>query len=121
MSALLTQALLRAESAVPTKFAEDGTPLGSPGFLGFVMTLILGVFIIFLMLDMSRRARRMRYRNEYALAREAQEEAARQKGSSQDPSASTAGRQQAPSPTADGVPSPPSAEAGLAEHIRRAH
>lgn len=61
----------------PTQFAKDGTPLGSPGFLGFVCFFILAVAVIFLMLDMNRRARRMRYRNEYAMAREAEERAAR--------------------------------------------
>lgn len=69
----LAQVMVVAADATPQQYNQDGSPTGSPGFLGFVLTFILGVAIILLMLDMTRRARRLRYRNEYALAREAQE------------------------------------------------
>lgn len=71
----LAQVMVVAADATPQQYNQDGSPTGSPGFLGFVLTFILGVAIILLMLDMTRRARRLRYRNEYALAREAQERA----------------------------------------------
>ncbi len=108
ISTVLAETVIVAADATPTEFAEDGTPIGSPGFLGFVVTFILGIFIILLMLDMSRRARRMRYRNEYAMAREAQERAEAQRAAEA-------------SPTGDDVPRPDTAEQGVAEHIRRAH
>ncbi|MDO4898558.1 MAG: hypothetical protein Q3965_04535, partial [Rothia sp. (in: high G+C Gram-positive bacteria)] len=37
---------------------------------------VLAVFIVLLGLDLTRRARRLRYRSEYAIAREAEERAA---------------------------------------------
>lgn len=90
-------------SAIPS-YNADGSPLGSPGITGFLVTMVLGVMIILLGLDMTRRARRLRYRNDYAMAREAEERAARE-AAEQD----------------DALAHPASAEEGVAEHIRRAH
>ncbi|MDO4916825.1 MAG: hypothetical protein Q3974_04325 [Rothia sp. (in: high G+C Gram-positive bacteria)] len=72
---LIAEAVIVAADATPQQYNQDGSPTGSPGFLGFVVTMVVGIGIILLMLDMTRRARRMRYRNEYAMAREAEERA----------------------------------------------
>lgn len=72
---LIAETVIVAADATPQQYNQDGSPTGSPGFLGFVVTLAVGIGIILLMLDMTRRARRMRYRNEYAMAREAEKRA----------------------------------------------
>lgn len=46
----------------------------TPGMLGFLMTLLLAVAIIFLVRDFNRRNRRLRYRAEYAERRAAEEQ-----------------------------------------------
>jgi hypothetical protein len=48
----------------------------TPGTLGFLMTLLLAVAVIFLVRDFNRRNRRLRYRAEYAERRAAEERAA---------------------------------------------
>lgn len=104
-NALLTHLVVAADatsSAIPS-YNQDGSPLGSPGFTGFVVTMILGLMIVLLGLDLTRRARRLRYRNDYAMAREAELRAA--EASEQD----------------DALEHPATAEEGVAEHIRRAH
>lgn len=78
MNILMTEALLLAADlsiATPSvqEYNVDGSPLGSPGITGAIATMILGVLIILLGLDMTRRARRLRYRVDYAMAREEQE------------------------------------------------
>ncbi|WP_298582924.1 hypothetical protein [uncultured Kocuria sp.] len=45
----------------------------TPGVLGFLMTLLLAVAVIFLVRDFNRRNRRLRYRAEYAERRAAEE------------------------------------------------
>jgi hypothetical protein len=45
----------------------------TPGMLGFLMTLLLAVAVIFLARDFNRRNRRLRYRAEYAERRAAEE------------------------------------------------
>ncbi len=45
----------------------------TPGVLGFLMTLLLAVTVIFLVRDFNRRNRRLRYRAEYAERRAAEE------------------------------------------------
>ena len=45
----------------------------TPGMLGFLMTLLLAVAVIFLVRDFNRRNRRLRYRAEYAERRAAEE------------------------------------------------
>ncbi|MEU7992926.1 hypothetical protein IDM48_08935 [Rothia amarae] len=72
---LLASTVIVAADATQQQYNQDGSPTGSPGIMGFIITLILGIGIILLMLDMTRRARRLRYRNEYAMAREAEERA----------------------------------------------
>lgn len=47
----------------------------TPGVLGFLMTLLLAVAVIFLVRDFNRRNRRLRYRAEYAERRAAEERA----------------------------------------------
>ncbi|MDY3048369.1 MAG: hypothetical protein SOR40_01125 [Rothia sp. (in: high G+C Gram-positive bacteria)] len=76
-----TDLALYAAEATPTVLTTlnpDGTFRGSPGILGFAVFFILGVIIILLGLDLTRRSRRLRYRAEYAQAREAEERAAAQ-------------------------------------------
>lgn len=104
---LMTHLIVAAEatsSAIPS-YNQDGTPLGSPGITGFLATMILGIMIIFLGLDMTRRARRLKYRNDYAMAREAELQAT----------------QEVSEPDDAGSPTPQTAEEGVAEQIRRAH
>lgn len=75
----LTELTLSAAEATPTVITTvnpDGSFRGSPGILGFLVTFGLGLMIILLGLDLTRRARRLRYRSEYAIAREAEERAA---------------------------------------------
>ncbi|MFW0179540.1 hypothetical protein [Rothia sp. P7208] len=76
--AVVETAQLLANST--TQYNQDGSPTGSPGFLGFVATFTVGVFIILLMLDFTRRVRRMRYRNQYAMEQEAQQRQQSQTG-----------------------------------------
>lgn len=78
MNILMTEALILAadlSTMTPSvqEYNADGSPLGSPGITGAIATMILGVLIILLGLDMTRRARRLRYRIDYAMAREEQE------------------------------------------------
>lgn len=82
---LIAEAVIVAADATPQQYNQDGSPTGSPGFLGFVVTMAVGIGIILLMLDMTRRARRMRYRNEYAMAREAEERAQQGSTSAHEP------------------------------------
>lgn len=76
MSSLTLAALTVAAEATPTVITTvnpDGTFRGSPGIVGFGVTFVLAVVIVMLGLDLTRRARRLRYRSEYAIAREAEE------------------------------------------------
>ena len=45
----------------------------SPGVIGFLLTLLLAVLIIFVALDHTRRQRRLKNRFDYAMAREQEE------------------------------------------------
>ena len=49
----------------------------TPGMLGFLMTLLLAVAVIFLVRDFNRRNRRLRYRAEYAERRAAEDRGSR--------------------------------------------
>lgn len=105
--ALLTHLVIAADAtstAIPS-YNQDGSPLGSPGITGFLATMVLGIMIILLGLDLTRRARRLKYRNEYAMAREAELRAQQEAVSTED----------------EALVHPDSAEEGVAEHIRRAH
>lgn len=79
MHSLTLAAITVAAEATPsviTTVNPDGSFRGSPGIVGFIVTFILASFIVLLGLDLTRRARRLRYRSEYAIAREAAERAA---------------------------------------------
>ncbi len=80
VSALIPPSLtILAAEATPTVITTvnpDGSFRGSPGIVGFIVTFCLAVAIVLLGLDLTRRARRLRYRSEYAIAREAEERAA---------------------------------------------
>lgn len=78
MHSLTLAAITVAAEATPsviTTVNPDGSFRGSPGIVGFIVTFILASFIVLLGLDLTRRARRLRYRSEYAIAREAAERA----------------------------------------------
>ncbi|WP_237189430.1 hypothetical protein [Rothia nasimurium] len=91
MSALSQLTLLAAEATptVITTVNPDGSFRGSPGIVGFIITFILGIFIVLLGLDLTRRARRLRYRSEYAIAREAEERAAALAAAGKEPAAAS--------------------------------
>lgn len=73
---MFAQILVAVEESTPiSTINQDGSPLGSPGISGFLVMMVLGSLIILLGLDLTRRARRLRYRNDYAMAREAEERA----------------------------------------------
>lgn len=109
MSALTPFILLAAEATptVITTVNPDGSFRGSPGIIGFIVTFIMALAIILLGLDLTRRSRRLRYRSEYAIAREAEERAAAE--------AAAAGQQGQVAPTVRD-------EAVVAQdHLRRPH
>jgi capsular polysaccharide biosynthesis protein len=54
--------LIEARELIPP--IEVDPNLVTPGVIGFIATLIVGVGAIFLILDMARRVRRVRYRAE---------------------------------------------------------
>ena len=56
----MTGALLLAASAPspsPSDVTIDGTPVGSPGFLGFVFTFALALAVVFLFLSLTKQLR----------------------------------------------------------------
>jgi hypothetical protein len=58
--------------------AEEIDPTGvTPGVVGFVITAAVAISAIFLILDMNRRMRRLRYRDEAAANIDAEEAADR--------------------------------------------
>ena len=44
-------------SPSPSDVTIDGTPLGSPGFLGFVFTFALAIAVVFLFLSLTKQLR----------------------------------------------------------------
>ncbi|WP_315096350.1 hypothetical protein [uncultured Cellulomonas sp.] len=44
-------------SPSPSDVSIDGTPLGSPGFLGFVFTFALAIAVVFLFLSLTKQLR----------------------------------------------------------------
>jgi len=46
-----------APSPSPSDVTIDGTPLGSPGFLGFVFTFALALAVVFLFLSLTKQLR----------------------------------------------------------------
>ncbi len=61
---LLSLIVLAAGEPVPSESAEPTAISTSPGTIGWVFTFGLGVAALFLIYDMVRRIRRMRYREE---------------------------------------------------------
>jgi hypothetical protein len=52
-------------SPVPTPPAYDGDPdLVTPGVIGFVITFLVALITVLLIIDMVRRVRRVRYREQ---------------------------------------------------------
>ena len=49
--------LLVAPSPSPSDVTIDGTPVGSPGFLGFVFTFALALAVVFLFLSLTKQLR----------------------------------------------------------------
>ena len=50
-------AAVPSPSPSPSDVTIDGTPLGSPGFLGFVFTFALAVAVVFLVLSLTKQLR----------------------------------------------------------------
>lgn len=48
-----------APSPSPSDVSIDGTPLGSPGFLGFVFTFALAIAVVFLFLSLTKQLRKV--------------------------------------------------------------
>jgi hypothetical protein len=48
-----------APSPSPTDVNIDGSPVGSPGFLGFVFTFLLAVALVFLFLSLTKQMRKV--------------------------------------------------------------
>lgn len=69
---LIALGLLPADTVDPIPDSEVPADLVSPGILGFVVTAALAIVTILLILDMSRRVRRARYRGEVAELLEAE-------------------------------------------------
>ncbi|AGW41953.1 hypothetical protein O159_19360 [Leifsonia xyli subsp. cynodontis DSM 46306] len=76
----MSDLLLRASAwlaATPTP-APSGGPVGdqvTPGVVGFVVTFLIAVAAVLLILDMTRRIRRVRYREEIAQKLDAEQAA----------------------------------------------
>ena len=62
--------LIATVTPVPTAPPDD---LVTPGWVGFVVTGLVAVLVIFLIFDMSRRLRRVRYRAEINAKLDAEE------------------------------------------------
>jgi len=69
-------AALVAATSVPTPVPVpgfDGDPnIVTPGVIGFVLTLLVAVVTVLLVLDMTRRVRRVRYREQVNAALDAE-------------------------------------------------
>lgn len=79
--------LLAAEDSPSLKPGLDANQV-SPGVVGFLLTLLLAVLIIFVGIDHTRRQRRLQNRFDYAMAREAEErEAAEAQRRAEEPEA----------------------------------
>lgn len=66
--------LLSAATPPPS---EVDANLVTPGVIGFIVTFLLAVVVVLLVIDMSRRMRRVRYREEAIAKLDAEEAAAR--------------------------------------------
>ncbi len=73
MSPLVTVLAEAAPSPTPYPGYTGNTNLITPGVWGFIAILAVGVITIFLLVDMTRRIRRSRYREEVRLKLEAEQ------------------------------------------------
>ncbi|MCC3295241.1 hypothetical protein LJ756_11460 [Arthrobacter sp. zg-Y411] len=77
----------------------------TPGLLGFIFTLVLALAIIFLIRDMTKRIRRVRYREQAAQALAEREAGMQAPGESADGAKSAPGSVPSPDAPAAGEPS----------------
>lgn len=96
----ISHTVLQAAAEVTPAANPDGSPAGSPGIGGFFATAALSLLVIALGVDMTRRTRRLRYRAQYAAAREA--EIATQHEESDQPETDQNGEHGSAAPTAAG-------------------
>lgn len=79
---VLNDALLRAgvwlaeNTPAPDTGSTVDANLVTPGVVGFVVTLLVALATVFLLVDMNRRIRRTRYREEVRMQLEAEQAAA---------------------------------------------
>jgi hypothetical protein len=73
VSPLVTVLAAAAPSPTPYPGYTGNTNLITPGVWGFIAILAVGVITIFLLVDMTRRIRRSRYREEVRLKLEAEQ------------------------------------------------
>lgn len=87
LSLPLSAAVLLADgSATPTlRQGLDADQVG-PGTIGFVMTFLMAALVVLLVLDHTRRQRRLKNRFDYAMRREEEERAAREGEAAEEPS-----------------------------------
>ncbi|MDR6971097.1 hypothetical protein [Leifsonia shinshuensis] len=64
--ALLRASVRLAATPAPTPTGSPSDDSVTPGVLGFVVTFLLAVAVVLLVIDMTRRIRRVRYRAEIA-------------------------------------------------------
>ena len=68
---------LPTATPVPTPVGEFDPDTVTPGVIGFVLTFLVAVVVVFLVIDMSRRIRRINYRQQANERLDAEEAAAR--------------------------------------------
>lgn len=70
-------------AATPTPTPGPKADMVTPGVLGFLIMFLIAVATVLLIIDMTRRVRRVRYRAEVAEQLDAEEQAERQKSTDQ--------------------------------------
>lgn len=68
--------LLRAATPSPTPGAEIDPDTVTPGVIGFALTIVVAIAVVLLVIDMSRRIRRVNYRQQAIERLDAEEAAA---------------------------------------------
>ena len=96
---------LAAPSPTPFPAYTGNANLITPGVWGFIAILLVGVATIFLLVDMTRRIRRSRYREEVRIKLEEEREAADAAAAAAARKANR-GRPGTPKPIDDGTASP---------------
>jgi hypothetical protein len=96
---------LAAPSPTPFPAYTGNTNLITPGVWGFIAILLVGVATIFLLVDMTRRIRRSRYREEVRIKLEEEQEAADAAAAAAARKANR-GKRVIPKPIDDGTASP---------------